>query len=110
MMAQSTLTTAQIPGGFPGSSASKESACNVGDPGLIPWLGSFPGDGNGYPPVFWPGDFRGLSSPWCRQESDTTERLSLHSPESFMSPSGFTFTVSLEANITKEEARVYFSI
>ena len=22
--------------GFPGSSASKESACNVGDPGLIP--------------------------------------------------------------------------
>ena len=23
-------------GGFPGSSASKESACNAGDPGLIP--------------------------------------------------------------------------
>ena len=30
--------------------------------------------------------------------------------QSFMFPSGFTFTVSLEANITKEEARVYFSI
>ena len=28
--------------GFPG-------ACNVGDPGLIPGLGRFPGEGNGNP-------------------------------------------------------------
>ena len=35
--------------GFPGSSDSKESACNVGDLGLIPGLGRFPGDGNNYP-------------------------------------------------------------
>ena len=28
--------------GFPGSSAGKESACNVGDPGLISGSGSFP--------------------------------------------------------------------
>ena len=28
-------------------------------------------------PVFWPGEFHGLYSPWGRQESDTTERLSL---------------------------------
>ena len=35
--------------GFPGSSASKESACNVGDLGLIPGLGRSPGQGNGYP-------------------------------------------------------------
>ena len=27
----------------------KESACNVGDPGLIPGLGRSPGEGNGYP-------------------------------------------------------------
>ena len=27
--------------GFPGSSASKESACNAGDPGSIPGLGRF---------------------------------------------------------------------
>ena len=33
--------------GFPGSSAGKESACNVGDPGLIPRLGRFPGEGKG---------------------------------------------------------------
>ena len=35
--------------GFSGSSDSKESACNVGDLGLIPGLGRFPGDGNDYP-------------------------------------------------------------
>ena len=28
-------------------------------------------------PVFWPGEIHGLSSPWGRKESDTTERLSL---------------------------------
>ena len=29
-------------------------------------------------PVFWPGEFHGLYSPWGHKESDTTERLSLH--------------------------------
>ena len=32
--------------GFPGSSAGKESVCNVGDLGLIPGLGRSPGAGN----------------------------------------------------------------
>ena len=35
--------------GFPCDSAGKESACNVGDLGLIPGLGRSPGEGNGYP-------------------------------------------------------------
>jgi len=35
--------------GFPGGSDGKESACNVGDLGLIPGLGRSPGEGNGYP-------------------------------------------------------------
>ena len=35
--------------GFPGGSAGKESACNVGGLGLIPGLGRSPGAGNGYP-------------------------------------------------------------
>ena len=35
--------------GFPGGSDGKESACNVGDPGLIPGLGRSPGEGNGNP-------------------------------------------------------------
>ena len=35
--------------GFPGSSASKESACNAGDPGSIPGSGRSAGEGIGYP-------------------------------------------------------------
>ena len=35
--------------GFPGSLAGKESACNVGDLGLIPGLGRSREEGNGYP-------------------------------------------------------------
>jgi len=33
--------------GFPGGSDGKESACNVGDLGLIPGLGRSPAVGNG---------------------------------------------------------------
>ena len=35
--------------GFPDGSDGKESACNVGDPGLIPGSRRSPGEGNGYP-------------------------------------------------------------
>ena len=35
--------------GFTCGSAGKESACNVGDQGLIPGLGRSPGEGKGYP-------------------------------------------------------------
>ena len=35
--------------GFPDSSVGKESACNAGDPNLIPGSGRLPGEGNGYP-------------------------------------------------------------
>ena len=35
--------------GFPGGSASKESACSVGYWSLIPGLGRYPGEGNGNP-------------------------------------------------------------
>ena len=35
--------------GAPGGSDSKESACRVGDPGLIPGSGRPPGEGNGNP-------------------------------------------------------------
>ena len=33
----------------PGSSATKESTCNAGDPGLIPRSGRKAGEGIGYP-------------------------------------------------------------
>ena len=35
--------------GFPGVSAGKESACNVGDLGSTSELGKSPGKGNSYP-------------------------------------------------------------
>ena len=41
-------------GGFPGSSASKESTCNAGDPGSISGSGRASGEGIGYPlQYFW---------------------------------------------------------
>ena len=63
--------------GFPSSSADKESACNEEDLVSISWLGRSPGEEKGPTPVFWPGEFLGLYSPWGHKESDTTERLSL---------------------------------
>ena len=66
--------------GYSSDSDGKESTCNLEDLGPIPGLGSFPGEGNGYPrPVFWPEEFHGLYSPWGCKELDTTEQLS-HSP------------------------------
>ena len=41
---------------FSDSSVDKESTCNVGDPGLIPGLGSTPGEGLGYPLQYLPGE------------------------------------------------------
>ena len=38
-----------LPGGFPGGSEDKASACNVGDLGSISGLGRSPGKGNGNP-------------------------------------------------------------
>ena len=63
--------------GFPFGSVGKESACNEGDLGSNPGLGRTPGEGKGLTPVFWPGEFHGLYSPWGHKELDTTERLSL---------------------------------
>ena len=36
------------------SSFGKESACNAGDPGLIPGLRRSPGEGKGYPFQYYP--------------------------------------------------------
>ena len=63
---------------YPGGSAAKESASNVGDLGSISGLGRSPGEGKSYPiPLFWPGEFHGLYSPWGLKELDMTEQLSL---------------------------------
>ena len=61
--------------GFPGGSAGKESACNAGS---IPGLEGFPWRRERLPtPVFRPGEFQGLYSPWGHKESHMTEQLSL---------------------------------
>ena len=54
--------------GFPGGSAGKESACDVGDLGSIPELGRSPGDGKGYP-LYYSGlenDMDRISMGWQR--------------------------------------------
>ena len=48
LFAPNKIHVAAYPG-FPGNSAGKESTCNTGDPGSIPGLGRFPGEGIGYP-------------------------------------------------------------
>ena len=43
------------------------------------WVGKIPWRRERLPtPVFWPGEFHGLHSPWGSKESNTTERLSLY--------------------------------
>ena len=53
----------------------KNPACNGEDLGLIPGLGRSPGGGKGWlpTPVFWPGKFLRLSSPWSCKELDMTD-------------------------------------
>jgi len=47
---------------------------------LIPGFGKIPWRSERLPnPVFWPGEFHGLYSPWGPKELDTTEQLSLDS-------------------------------
>ena len=70
--------------GFLGGSDSKESTCNVWNPGSIPGLERSPGGGDGNPLHYSclvnPHGQRNLAgySLWGSKESDTTERLSTH--------------------------------
>ena len=66
-----------------GSSDGKQSACNVGDLGLIPGTGKIPQRRKWLPtPVFLPGESMDreawqTTSPWGHKESDKTEQLIL---------------------------------
>ena len=55
-----------------------KSLPECGRPGFDPWVGKIPWRRERLPtPVFWPGEFHRLYSPWNRKELDRTERLSL---------------------------------
>ena len=67
--------------GFPGGSEVKTSASNAGDLGLIPGLGRFPGEGNGYSLQYSGLENSKDRGAWqatihrINQESDMTEQL-----------------------------------
>ena len=66
--------------GFPDGSEGKESACNAGDPGLIPRLGRSLGEGNGYPLQYYCLENSMDRGAWQAtvhggKESDTIEQL-----------------------------------
>ena len=68
---------------FPGSPVIKTHFhCRIclqcGRPGFDPWVGTIPWRRERLlSPVFLPGEFHGLYSPWGCKELDTNERLSL---------------------------------
>ena len=83
-MLVTTVSLLWLTQGFAGGSDSKESACNMGDLGLIPGLGRSPGECNGNPLQYsclenpmdggvWWSTVHGVA-----KETDMTERLHFH--------------------------------
>ena len=74
---------------FPGGWEGKASACNAGDPGLIPGLGRSPGEGNGNPLQYsslenpmdrgaWYAIVHGVANSWTRLNNFTLLSLMGH--------------------------------
>ena len=72
--------------GFPGGSDGKESACDVGDPHLIPGSGRFSGDRHGNPLQYtclenfmdreaWWATVHGVSKSWTRLSNERTHQI-----------------------------------
>ena len=63
---------------FPCGSVGKRICLQCGRPGFNSWAGKIPWRREQLPtPVFWPGEFHGLYSPWGRKDLDMTELVSL---------------------------------
>ena len=76
---------------FSGSSAGKESACNVGDVGSIPGLGRCPGEEKGYPP-----QYSGLENSMnCIIHGVTNSQARVSDCHSHSYPSHITFPVTV---------------
>ena len=57
-----------------GAQLVKETACNVGRSGFDSWVEKIPWRKERLPtPVFWPGEFLGLYSPWGHKESNMSD-------------------------------------
>ena len=82
------LESGQISTISPGSSADKESACNAGDPSLIPGLGRSPGEGLGYPLQYSclenPHGQRSLVGYISQDGKELAEQLSTHTNHLFI--------------------------
>ena len=74
---------------FPCGSDSKESACNAGDPGLVPGSGRSPREGNGTPLQYsclensmdrgaWPATVHGVAKSWTPLSDTVTFSQSLY--------------------------------
>jgi len=79
--------------GFPGGSAGKESACNVGGLGSIPGLKRDPGEGKGYP-LQYSGLENSVDCIVCGIAKSWTRLSDFH----------FQFKLRAEAASTNEEA------
>ena len=102
---------------FPGSSAGKESACNVGDPGSIPGSGRSPGEGTSYPlqylwasleaqtvknpPAMWETWVRSLNWEDPLGESMAMQSSILENPHGQMSLMGYSPRGCKEADTTE---------
>ena len=70
-------------------------------PGFDSWVGKTPWRRERLPtPVFCPGEFHGLYSPWGCKESHTTERLSLSFPAQFKSLNSSAFSLFYGPTLT----------
>ena len=87
------MTILKAPKDFSGGSDGKESACNAGDPSLIPGLGRSSGEGKGYP-LQCSGLENSMDCIVYGVTVDTTEWLSL-AFSVFQFPCEFTFMILL---------------
>ena len=93
--------------GLPGGSDGKESACNVGDLGLIPGLGRSPGEGNGNPLQYSCLEKWGAWQATVHGVSKSQTRLSnYHFCFSHTHTHTHTHGVSFQTSVTKDSGEI----
>ena len=81
-----------------------EGSSHLLDLGFDPWVGKVPWRRERLStPVFWPGEFHGLYSPWGGKESDTTD-FHFH-PALRWDPLGEKRVAASSANDTEQQAQ-----